>query len=299
MSDFILHHYPMSPFSEKIRLIFGYKQLAWQSVTIPAIMPKPDLMALTGGYRRTPVMQIGADIYCDTALIAEVIERHAPARSLYPPAIAGAARTLAQWADTTFFWTVIPYVFQPQGFQEMFAKAPPEYAKAFGADRAAMRSGAKSISVDEAQASLLAYLARFEAMLGNSGAFLLGSEPCIADFSVYHCIWFIQRVTCLAQILQAAPQVLAWYARMQAFGHHQVSDLSAEEAIAIARAATPAGSRSGRHLGITPSDYAFDTVQGEVVIDELNHIAVLREDARAGKVAVHFPRIGFRCETIA
>ena len=62
MPEIILHHYPTSPFSEKIRRIFGYKKLAWRSVEIPRSAPKPDLMPLTGGYRRTPVMQIGADI---------------------------------------------------------------------------------------------------------------------------------------------------------------------------------------------------------------------------------------------
>ncbi|HEX3451354.1 MAG TPA: glutathione S-transferase N-terminal domain-containing protein, partial [Isosphaeraceae bacterium] len=72
MKQLILHHYPMSPFAEKIRLILGFKNLHWSSVLIPNIMPKPDLTALTGGYRKTPVLQIGADIYCDTALIAEV-----------------------------------------------------------------------------------------------------------------------------------------------------------------------------------------------------------------------------------
>ena len=68
MPDFpiILHHFDQSPFSEKIRLIFGLKSIAWRSVRISRIMPRPDLMPLTGGYRRTPVMQIGADIYCDT-----------------------------------------------------------------------------------------------------------------------------------------------------------------------------------------------------------------------------------------
>ena len=76
MSDLILHHYPMSPFSEKVRLILGHKQLAWKSVLIPSVMPKPDVVALTGGYRRTPFLQIGADIYCDTALIARrLVER--------------------------------------------------------------------------------------------------------------------------------------------------------------------------------------------------------------------------------
>ena len=58
VSDIILHHYPSSPFSEKIRLVLGYKKLAWKSVIIPSIMPKPDVLALTGGYRKTPFMQV-------------------------------------------------------------------------------------------------------------------------------------------------------------------------------------------------------------------------------------------------
>ena len=78
MSDLILHHYETSPFSEKMRLIFGAKGLAWQSVIVPAMLPKPDVMALTGGYRRTPFLQIGADIYCDTTLMCRVVEARAP-----------------------------------------------------------------------------------------------------------------------------------------------------------------------------------------------------------------------------
>ena len=63
MADIILHHYETSPYAEKIRVALGIKGLAWSSVQIPRIMPKPDLMPLTGGYRKTPVMQIGADIF--------------------------------------------------------------------------------------------------------------------------------------------------------------------------------------------------------------------------------------------
>ena len=69
MDTLILHHYPASPFAEKIRRVLAFKQLAYRSVIIPDVMPKPDVLALTGGYRRTPILQIGADIYCDTALI--------------------------------------------------------------------------------------------------------------------------------------------------------------------------------------------------------------------------------------
>src|ERR1700720_4727412 len=65
MTDIILHHYETSPYAEKVRLGLGLKGLAWASVEIPVIMPKPDLTALTGGYRKPPVLQIGADLYCD------------------------------------------------------------------------------------------------------------------------------------------------------------------------------------------------------------------------------------------
>ena len=78
MSEIILHQFAASPFSEKLRLVLGFKGLAYKSIEVPAIMPKPDVVALTGGYRRTPFLQMGADIYCDTALICEVLEKLQP-----------------------------------------------------------------------------------------------------------------------------------------------------------------------------------------------------------------------------
>jgi len=86
MSELILHHYPQSPFAEKARLLLGFKGLSWRSVLISPVMPKPDLIALTGGYRKTPVLQIGADIYCDTALIAHRLEQEKPGRRCFPKA---------------------------------------------------------------------------------------------------------------------------------------------------------------------------------------------------------------------
>jgi glutathione S-transferase len=99
MSDLILHHYDFSNFAEKVRLALGFKGLAWQSVIIPPIAPKPDLVPLTGGYRRTPVLQAGADLYCDTRLIVRELERRAPAPTLYPPAQSAMADAIAYWAE--------------------------------------------------------------------------------------------------------------------------------------------------------------------------------------------------------
>src|SRR3546814_44850 len=103
MHELILHHYPTSPFAEKARLMLGFKQPSWRSVMIPPVMPKPDLTALTGGYRRTPVLQVGADIYCDTALIARRLEAEKTTPALFPEGQEFTAATLAQWADAVLF----------------------------------------------------------------------------------------------------------------------------------------------------------------------------------------------------
>ena len=127
MIDIILHHYEVSPYSEKVRLGLGLKGLAWASVEIPMIMPKPDLTALTGGYRKTPVLQIGADIYCDTQLIMRELERRHPTQSFYP-AGPGAADALAWWAEKTMFSPAAGILFAqkpevlPTGFLEDRAK---------------------------------------------------------------------------------------------------------------------------------------------------------------------------------
>jgi len=75
MTDLILHHYPMSPFSQKTRSMLGYANLPWQSVITREMLPRPHLQTLAGGYRKIPVAQIGADIFCDSHSIASEIAR--------------------------------------------------------------------------------------------------------------------------------------------------------------------------------------------------------------------------------
>lgn len=73
MTDLILHHYPMSPFSEKVRVMLGYTQQPWLSALTREMPPRPLLEQLAGGYRKIPVAQIGADIFCDSRTIAAEI----------------------------------------------------------------------------------------------------------------------------------------------------------------------------------------------------------------------------------
>ncbi|MFT6046309.1 MAG: hypothetical protein ACI9WC_002014, partial [Arenicella sp.] len=69
----ILHHYKLSPFSEKIRLMFGYCDMSWSSAISPAMPPRSIVDPLAGGYRRIPVAQLGADIFCDSRIITSEI----------------------------------------------------------------------------------------------------------------------------------------------------------------------------------------------------------------------------------
>src|SRR5262249_14010611 len=167
MSALILHHFDSSPFSEKLRLVLGYKQLTWRSVTVPIMLPKPDVVALTGGYRRTPILQIGADIYCDTALACRVIDRHAPEPPVFSSSTLGAGNLLAQWADSALFWAAVPYAMPPAGMAHVFAGADPEYLKALGADRAAMTAGMRRATPVDAAAQLTSYLSWLESLLGD------------------------------------------------------------------------------------------------------------------------------------
>src|SRR5882724_2226927 len=103
MAELILHQYAMSPFSEKVRKVFAVKSLAWRAVDQPMWNPKPQLVPLTGGYRRIPVLQIGADVYCDTARIIREIEARHPAPTVFPADMRGVADVVAWFADQQLF----------------------------------------------------------------------------------------------------------------------------------------------------------------------------------------------------
>ena len=107
MAEIILHHYPQSPFGEMARLALGLKGLSWKSVIVPNVSPKPDLTALTGGYERVPVLQIGADIYCDTACIIDALETARAIRASIPRRLNEAGRTIALWAGGPAFTAAV------------------------------------------------------------------------------------------------------------------------------------------------------------------------------------------------
>lgn len=311
MSELILHHYDASPFAEKARLMLGFKQLSWRSVEIPRIMPKPDLTALTGGYRKTPVLQVGADIYCDTALIARRLEVEKATPSLFPEGQEFVAASFAQWADAVVFQHAVTLVFQPESIAVRMGKLPPAAQQAFVADRAALFAGGSASRLPAAQAKLQwpVLMARLQQQLAREEGDFLCGEPSTADFAMAHPLWFLKGTHVTAPLVDDYPEVAAWLGRVLGFGHGAHSPLSSEEAIAIAREAQPAplpdedfsqalGFQVGQQVSVAATDYGVDPVQGELLCVSAEAIILRRQDERAGTLHVHFPRLGFALSAV-
>ncbi len=303
MTDIILHHYPQSLYSEKVRLILGLKNLAWKSVIIPMVAPKPDLTALTGGYRRTPVLQIGADVYCDTALIADELERIAPGKSLYPQGQKGVIQTVAQWGDSNLFWAAIAYFYQTDGVALALSQLPPEQVRAYHEDRAELLRTRPLSSFPETKATLSLYLQRLQQMLEGGRPFLLGDAVSLADISCYHPLWVLRMVPPIAGdtggqrrgagLDGSREEPRPWPAfragRNGRAGHREEQRTDGR----TKRSQRHPGIALGDEIEVMPSDYGLDPVRGELVLVEANHVAIRRRDERAGTVVVHFPRIGY------
>ncbi len=305
MHDLILHHYPMSPFAEKARLMLGLKGLVWHSVHIPAVMPKPDVVALTGGYRKTPLLQIGADIYCDTTLIADVLEHRAPEPALFPAHARGLSRALAQWSDNQLFWASMAYTLSPKGAAAMFGNRPPEEGQRFAADRAAMRQNMTLLRPADGTSAYRSYLRRLASMLDDQ-PYLLGELPCIADLAAYHPLWFTRTLNPgLADVFDATPDVLEWMDRIAGIGHGRATRMDSADAVGIAHAATPEpikpdevfqddhGIPLGSRVSIAAEAFGTETSEGVLLAATRTRYTIGRHDERAGTVHVHFPRVGY------
>jgi len=295
--DLILHHYETSPFSEKIRVMLGIKGAAWRSVLIPSIMPKPDLTPLTGGYRRTPVMQIGADIYLDTQIMLAEIERRWPS----PRTISGADWAVNLWADRLMFQAAVPMI-----FGELGAQVPEAFIK----DREQLSGRPFDPAAMAAAAPYMATQFRGHAAFIEDGLagrpWLAGDAPGLADAAAWMNIWFAGRnvPATTARLLAGLPRVLDWDARMRALGHGRREELEGAEALAIARAAEPgpapahdpqdpSGLAPGAAVIVMADDYGRDPVRGVLVAATPRSITIAREDPTVGRVHVHTPRVGY------
>jgi hypothetical protein len=197
------------------------------------------------------------------------------------------------------------YSISGQGLADLFAKAPPEAAKAFAEDRKAMSVNMVRHRPGDAAAAYKSYLRRMSDMLDDTD-YLVGAYPTVADFACYHALWFTRKRTpSMAGILQITPAVSDWMDRMAAIGHGTMETFDAAQAIAVAAANTPHtllsdstfqdehGIPLGTRVTVAAESFGPEPTEGELMAATRTHYTLRRTDPRAGTVHVHFPRIGF------
>lgn len=301
MSDLILHHYAMSPFSEKVRAMLGYTQLPWQSVITREMPPRPHLDdILAGGYRKIPVAQQGADVFCDSRIITSEIAALSGKPELAMEHCSDAIQQFVQHTDLDVFFACV---------LSANSKAMTRKARASLSlwdlirlmwDRINMgrKASVKLVGPKQARPMLQTHLEQLEGILTNT--FLFGATPTIADFAAYHGLWFIRDLA-ERSLISPYPRINAWMNRIKAYGHGQRREISIDDSIRIARDATPRAiadefkqdARIGKPVTIAPSDYGQTPTQGRLVGATPQRWIIVREHNAVGVVHVHFPRQGF------
>ncbi|CAO3673635.1 unnamed protein product [Umbelopsis ramanniana] len=306
MSDtqVILHSYAASPFGNKVQFVLDYKKIQYSFVKIPMVANRPLRAPLDGGYRKTPILQIGSDIYCDTHIIIQEIERRWPTPTLFPKTQSGADITGIAWGMTAWTDTLM--------FKSVAAQLPMStFPKDFVRDRANF-NGLKDIDPKKADAispyeaeRLRAQLVWLEAQLQGKKWVLDTTEVSLADFNAAMPLWFMKSLR-KDQILEEFPAVTSWIGRFFAVvPKGKPAKMTAEEALEIAKntpstaqeavdVKEPNGLKPGDLVSVTPIDTGRVPVVGNVVNSSASHVALRRKDAETGiETVLHFPRTGF------
>ncbi|RXH16804.1 glutathione S-transferase family protein [Bradyrhizobium guangzhouense] len=301
MSNVILHHYALSPYSEKVRLALGLKNITWSSVDIPVWTPRPKLTPMTGGYRKTPILQIGAEFYCDTLHILQAIEKLGQRGALYPKRQEAMAKAFGWWIEKSSFFNAVCLTIgnMPGIPQELIDERRPLFR--VNLDPGELRSK-RPLYLQRLDAQL-AWLAE---ILSDGRKFILGDEPSAADLSAYHPLWFARQNggTEVNDLIAFASVIDPWYKRVAAIGHGKSSEMTPDQAIEAARTSRPSepdewwpeaqniGLRRGDWVSVTPDDYG-NAVNGKLLAWTADEVVIRHEDPSVGEVNLRFPRVGF------
>ena len=189
------------------------------------IAPKPDVEALTGGYRGTPVLQIGRDVFIDNWMIARALDEF----DASGPAInaQGGLREAALYAWGERLFTPLLHA--------ALAAYQSEWDADFLADRKRVFPDVDfdtlNVSDPDRRSQVRAYLGTVEAQLGLDQDFLGGAQADSCDIHVWGMVWMIHSaLPALIPIVETFPRLTDWYERVSAFGTGDREDVKIDVA---------------------------------------------------------------------
>jgi glutathione S-transferase len=301
----ILWSYDASPFTQKALGMFAIKRLPFRWVETPMMPPKDDLLALTGGYRGTPVLQVGTEVFIDSQLIARELERIQPSPTLFPLG-GGLELALVRWSDA-FFRSALKIV---------LSIGLAEWPESFRKDRQYLFPDIDfdSVGVDAAhsRSQFRAHAALLDAQLGDDRDFLGGAAPGLADVQAYPFIWMARGAFAdvAAGLLSGFPSLAAWEQRMRTRWTVEREQIAAASALGEARAArllTPEsidkadaqGLQAGQLVDVSPDDTRRGVVRGRLHVVTADRVVIRPSSETSGAQLVHFPRLGYRVTPVA
>lgn len=297
----ILYHYKASPFAEKIRLMFGYAGLSWQSMMVSAYPPRKVIEAMLPGYRKIPIAQIGADLICDTALISEEIADACNKPELIKYNLSREDQNFVQTVELDVFFSVFAGAPAHRVLAAMLMANGPIGLFGFLKDRTNV---AKTASVDlpkakRARAIVADFLAEAEQRLSND--YFGGVLPNAVDFAVYHPLWALITVSKI-KLEASQPKLFAWYERMTENGHGKFDKVTRDDCWQAAKQEprplpqTEEHDLLGKVVTIAPTDYAQDETSGVLVCATKTRFVLEIESEQFGRMHFHFPRMGYRLQ---
>ncbi|KAF7290064.1 Glutathione S-transferase [Mycena chlorophos] len=321
----ILYRFDGSPFSTKVSHLLLLKNIPHKWVNVSRVMPRPEIGEMLGiGHRRSPILAIGRDVYCDTFLISNVLERRFADTTTYPTIFppkknSNGATSISDatimklfakhWAeDMLFFSVIIMGLTQFENLPAPFLRDRETLIGRVDVEKAIAERPA-------ATSNLVAHLASLEDILVDGREWIFDTVgPSYADVSVV--------MTCRRAHLtlgpdktvfnaETFPRITEWMARCDA--HFEALEkgytpevITGDEAAACADAAENAyedietlvgfDKADGERLGVSVGDRVSATCPGSnptegVLVALSREEVVLETKGTKGTFRCHFPRI--------
>lgn len=295
----IVHQYAFSPFGEKVRAMLGCADLAWQAVEVPPQPPRPSLTPMITGYRKSPVAQIGADVFCDTATIATEIARLSGNDAFSPAGRSQADRDYLDHLEGPIFAACLGALPRGKVLVKLVTSLGfglPKFLK----DRAALGAAGGLDLLPAAEATKI-WNDHLDQLDGKvAGGFLGGAAPDLLDFAAYHVVWFYELMSDTKPAAGRA-SLLRWQSDMAALGHGRPEPIDGDRAVAVARESEPRELPEstddpdlGKTVRIAPTDYGRDDTEGTLVAATKDRWIIARDTQTCGRIHAHFPTHRFQ-----